>query len=129
MALKKIDLSKIPVKKTLEGTVTADFGDGEKEYAIHALDDASRQCIGALYADSKDAMKPMKLYKILLTGGFDACNGEDAIAEYLLVNAYEASLKVGNAVYELTEKFYAAKEEEAQEAEKNSVTSGETAKA
>lgn len=130
MALKTIDLSRIPVKKTAEGTVKADFyGNGEElEYDIHALDDASRLCIGVLYAEEKDALKILKLYKILLAGGLDACKGDQGLAEYLLLNRYDEARKVGDAIYELTEKFYAAKEEEAREAEKNSAT-GEKAKA
>ena len=106
----RIDLSKIPVKETASKIVKLDFGYGEKEYRIHALDDAMRQCIG------------------LLVAGLDAVNGDQGIADYLIRNATDAALKAGNEILMLTVDFYSAKDKEAEAAEKNSDTESPTEK-
>ena len=125
----RIDLSKIPVKETASKVIALDFGYGEKEYKIHALDDAMRQCVGLNDANDKDVLKTFNLYKLLLVGGLDACNGDQGIADYLLRNASDAALKAGNAILMLTVDFYSAKDKEAEDAEKNSATESPTEKA
>ena len=124
----RIDLSKIPVKETASKIVKLDFGYGEKEYRIHALDDAMRQCIGLNEANDKDVLKTFNLYKLLLVGGLDAVNGDQGIADYLIRNATDAALKAGNEILMLTVDFYSAKDKEAEAAEKNSDTESPTEK-
>ena len=117
-----IDLSKIPVKETASKILKLDFGYGEGEYRIHALDDAMRQCIGLSEADEKDVLKTFNLYKLLLVGGLDAIKGNQAVADYLLRNASTAAMQAGNEILMLTVEFYNSKDKEAAEAEKNSET-------
>ncbi len=118
----RINLAKIPVKETASKVVKLDFGDGEKEYMIHALDDATRQCIGMLYADQNDVLRDMKMNKLLLLGGLDAIQGDAAVADYLVRNANATVVQACAEIVALTNEFYTAKDAEAEEAEKNSVT-------
>lgn len=126
----RIDLAKIPVKETASKVIKLDFGYGENEYKIHALDDATRQCIGMLYADRNDVQREMKMNTLLLLGGLDAVQGDAAVAEYLVHNANATVVKACAEIVQLTNDFYSAKDAEAEEAEKNSGTeTAETPKA
>ena len=126
----KLDLSKIPAKETASKVIKADFyGDGEREYMIHALDDSQRQSVGFLTTDSDDVLKSQKFYVLLLSQGLDVLEGDQYIARYLLRNKNEEATKVCNEIYRLTQEFYDAKNREAQEAEKNSEVKSEEAPA
>lgn len=126
----KIDLSKIPAKETASKIIKVDLdGTGEKEYRIHALDDAQRNCIGYLTMDSKDVMKAREFHVLLLASGLDVCEEDQFIARYLLRNRNNEALFVASEIYNLTQEFYKAKNDEAIEAEKNSETMEETTEA
>ena len=117
-----IDLSKIPIKEVASKTIEADlYGDGEtKSYRIHALNDAERLCIGVLSQGGENVMFAAKFYVLLLTAGMDAVGGNQSVAEFLLANRPDEAKRIGDEIFQLTREFYAAKEQEAEEAEKNS---------
>lgn len=115
----KIDLSKIPAKELPREKITVDFGDGEAEYWIRALGDADRMCIQVLYG-TENVFRPKELYILLLSCGLEAINGDQEIARLLVDRATLAAQTVGNAIYRMTNDFYESKDEEAEQAEKNS---------
>lgn len=55
-----IDLAKIPVKETARRLIDANFGDGEKQYWIRALNDADRMCISMLHTGQRDVQRPIE---------------------------------------------------------------------
>jgi len=115
----KIDLSKIPAKELPRKKVTVDFGDGEAEYWIRALGDADRMCIQVLYG-TDNVFRPKDLYVLLLSCGLEVIKGDQDIARLLVERATIPAQTVGNEIYSLTNDFYDSKDQEAEQAEKNS---------
>lgn len=115
-----IDLSKIKVKETASEVIKAKFGDVEQEFMIHALNDADYSCISPIFENELDNFKTTKLYTLLLAAGLDALHRDQAKALFLVTNCNAESVRVGNLIYSLTDRFYKSKREEAAEAEKNS---------
>lgn len=118
----KIDLSKIKVKELPGKVVDIDlYGNGEIEsFSIHALNDADRMCINMLRGNGEDVKFPRRLFQLLLTGGLDALEGDQSIADYLLLHCTDAAQTIALEIFNLTNEFYAAKDAEAEVAEKNS---------
>lgn len=114
-----IDLAKIPVKETARRLIDANFGDGEKQYWIRALNDADRMCISMLHTGQRDVQRPIDLYVIILTAGLEALNEDQEAARFLVKNVTEEAQRVGNIIYDLTTEFYRLKDKEAEQAEKN----------
>lgn len=114
-----IDLTKIPVKETARKLITADFGDGEKQYWIRALNDADRMCISMLHTAQRDVLLPIDLYVIVLTAGLEALDEDQETARFLVKNVTAEAQRVGNIIYEFTTEYHNLKENEAEQAEKN----------
>ena len=115
-----IDLSKLKAKELPTGTVKADFGNGEQEFAIHALNDLERFDLIDITSNPDNSLTRLsKTYVKLLAVGMDVLEGDEDKARALLMGATEESMKVVAAISNLTNQFYNAKAEEKAEAEKN----------
>ena len=124
MIATSIDLSKVPAKELPRKTVEADFGDGVKEYYIRPLNEADLVCLRTLPQNDPttgqtDIMLPKKMYVLLLSAGLEVCQGQQDIAKLLLDERSAAAIHVGDAIFAFTNEFYAAKQNETEEAEKN----------
>jgi D-arabinose 5-phosphate isomerase GutQ len=115
-----IDLSKLKAKELPTGAVKADFGNGEQEFAIHALNDLERfDLIDITNNPDNSLTRLSKIYIKLLAAGMDVLEGDENKARTLLMGATEEAMKVVAAISNLTNQFYNAKAEEKAEAEKN----------
>lgn len=115
-----IDLSKLKAKELPTGTVKADFGNSEQEFAIHALNDLERFDLIDITSNPDNSLTRLsKTYVKLLAAGMDVLEGDEDKARALLMGATEEAMKVVAAISNLTNQFYNAKAEEKAEAEKN----------
>ena len=114
-----IDLSKIKAKELPTKTVKANFGDGEKEYQVRALNDMDRIELARHVTNKSEVFVNSKVYLIALVGGLEAIGRDEDAARVLLDACTTEALKVANEILDLTNEFYTKKSEEREKAEKN----------
>ena len=111
---KRLDLSKLKALELPHEDVEVEIAGGKQLVTVHALGGRGQLALDGLPATANHE----QLVQTALIYGADM---DVFVAPYLIENAREAAVKIANAVYELTNRYKKAIEEETEEAKKKSL--------
>lgn len=117
--MNEIDLSKITVKEIPSKVIKANFDGTEKEFTIFEMTDAQLAQLATMRLDRGDYNRVRTCIVFMLSAGLQI---PFTTAEFLFDNVPEESVRVAQLIDSFGVDLQEAKNKEAVEAEKNSVT-------